>query len=99
MAKLSKDELISKYSDRFEDNSDEKISFLEDVSDSFSPADNTEEIKAKEAEIERLKADNEMLKEHYIQRFMGDVSEETKRIDNDVTNSPQEKTIIDIREI
>lgn len=97
--RLSKDELISKYSDRFEDNSEEKISFLEDVADSIIQADNSEELKAKDAEIVRLRADNDALKERYIQRFMGDVGEETKRIDNDVINTAEEKTIIDIREI
>ena len=99
MAKLSKDELIEKYSSKFEENSDEKIAFLEDVSDSIEPADNSEEIKAKDAEIERLKSDNEALKEKYIQRFMGDVSEETKKIDEDKSEDLKEKEVIDIKEI
>ena len=99
MAKLSKDELIEKYSSKFEENSDEKIAFLEYVSDSIEPADNSEEIKAKDAEIERLKSDNEALKEKYIQRFMGDVSEETKKIDEDKSEDLKEKEVIDIKEI
>ena len=99
MAKLSKDELIEKYSSKFEENSEEKIAFLEDVSDSIEPADNSDEIKAKDAEIERLKSDNEALKEKYIQRFMGDVSEETKKIDEDKTEDLKEKEVIDIKEI
>lgn len=99
MAKLSKDELIEKYSSKFEENSDEKIAFLEDVSDSIEPADNSDEIKAKDAEIERLKSDNEALKEKYIQRFMGDVSEETKKIDEDKSEDLKEKEVIDIKEI
>ena len=99
MAKLSKDELIEKYSSKFEENSDEKIAFLEDVSDSIEPADNSDEIKAKDAEIERLKSDNEALKEKYIQRFMGDVSEETKKIDDDKSEDLKEKEVIDIKEI
>lgn len=99
MAKLSKDELIEKYSSKFEENSDEKIAFLEDVSDSIEPADNGDEIKAKDAEIERLKSDNEALKTKYIQRFMGDVSEETKKIDEDKSEDLEEKEVIDIKEI
>lgn len=97
--KLSKEELIEKYSSKFDDKSEEKIAFLEDVSDSMIPADNSEEIKAKDAEIERLKSDNELLKEKYIQRFMGDVSEETKKIDEEKSEDLKEKEVIDIKEI
>jgi hypothetical protein len=99
MAKLTKDELIEKYSSMFEENSEEKIAFLEDVSDSIEPADNSDEIKAKDAEIERLKSDNEALRTKYIQRFMGDVSEETKKIDEDKSEDLEEKEVIDIKEI
>ena len=53
----------------------------------------------KDAEIERLKADNEMLKKKYIDRFLGDVDEETEKIDEEKIDEPEEKEVIDIKEI
>lgn len=95
--KLTKEEFIEKYSSKFDDNEDEKIAFLEDISDSIevTESDNSE----KDAEIERLKADNEMLKKKYIDRFLGDVDEETEKIDEEKIDEPEEKEVIDIKEI
>ena len=95
--KLTKEELIEKYSSKFEDNEDEKIAFLEDISDSIEVTET--DTSEKDAEIERLKADNEMLKKKYIDRFLGEVSEETKEIDEEKIDEPEEKEVIDIKEI
>lgn len=95
--KLTKEELIEKYSSKFDDNEDEKIVFLEDISDSIEVIESDDS--EKDAEIERLKADNEMLKKKYIDRFLGEVSEETKEIDEEKIDEPEEKEVIDIKEI
>ena len=95
--KLTKEELIEKYSSKFDDNEDEKIAFLEDISDSIEVTESDDS--EKEAEIERLKADNEMLKKKYIDRFLGDVDEETEKIDEEKIDEPEEKEVIDIKEI
>lgn len=94
--KLTKEEFIEKYSSKFEDQ-DEKIAFLEDISDSIEVTET--DTSEKDAEIERLKTDNEMLKKKYIDRFLGEVSEETKEIDEDKFDEPEEKEVIDIKEI
>lgn len=95
--KLTKEELIEKYSSKFDDNEDEKIAFLEDISDSIEVTESDDS--EKDAEIERLKADNEMLKKKYIDRFLGDVDEETEKIDEEKIDEPEEKEVIDIKEI
>lgn len=95
--KLTKEEFIEKYSSKFDDNEDEKIAFLEDISDSIEVKET--DTSEKDAEIERLKTDNEMLKKKYIDRFLGEVSEETKEIDEDKVDEPEEKEVIDIKEI
>lgn len=95
--KLTKEEFIEKYSSKFDDNEDEKIAFLEDISDSIEVTET--DTSEKDAEIERLKADNEMLKKKYIERFLGEVSEETKEIDEEKIDEPEEKEVIDIKEI
>ena len=95
--KLTKEELIEKYSSKFDDNEDEKIAFLEDISDSIEVTESDDS--EKDAEIERIKADNEMLKKKYIDRFLGDVDEETEKIDKEKIDEPEEKEVIDIKEI
>ena len=95
--KLTKEELIEKYSSKFDDNEDEKIAFLEDISDSIEVTES--DTSEKDAEIERLKTDNEMLKKKYNDRFLGNVDEETKEIDEEKIDEPEEKEVIDIKEI
>ena len=93
--KLTKDEIIEKYSSKFE-NDDEKIAFLEDISDSIEVTDDSE----KDAEIERLKTDNEMLKKKYIDRFLnGEEAEEKAEEFKEEIDEPEEKEVIDIKEI
>lgn len=91
--KLTKDEFIEKYQGKFEDD-DEKIAFLEDISDSIEVTDDGE----KDAEIERLKTDNEMLKKRYIDRFLGGGEEKSEEVEEEI-DEPEEKEVIDIKEI
>ena len=93
--KLTKEEFIEKYSSKFE-NDDEKIAFLEDISDSIEVTD----VSEKDAEIERLKTDNEMLKKKYIDRFLnGEEAEEKAEEFKEEIDEPEEKEVIDIKEI
>lgn len=91
MAKLTKEELISKIKDSEIDN-EIKISLLEDVADSFE--DNTSEWEAKYKDLE----------EKYIARFTEkteDKSEETETEEpkEDESEEMEEKEVIDIQEI
>lgn len=98
--KLTKEEFIEKYSSHFE-NDDEKIAFLEDISDSIEVKDDSgEEVEKLNATIEQLKTDNEMLKQKYIDRFLsGEEAEEKAEEFEDKIEEPEEKEIIDIKEI
>ena len=102
--KLSKEEFIEKYSAKFESD-DEKIEFLEDISDSIEAkaeesVDNSEEVEKLTASIEQLKVENEMLKKKYIDRFMNGEEAEKKAEDFDEKiDEPEEKEVIDIKEI
>ena len=95
--KLTKEEFIEKYSSKFE-NDDEKIAFLEDISDSIEVTES--DLSEKDAEIERLKTDNEMLKKKYIDRFLnGEEAEEKAEEFKEEIDEPEEKEVIDIKEI
>lgn len=95
--KLTKEEFIEKYSSKFE-NDDEKIAFLEDISDSIEVTES--DTSEKDAEIERLKTDNEMLKKKYIDRFLnGEEAEEKAEEFKEEIDEPEEKEVIDIKEI
>lgn len=97
--KLTKEELIEKYSSHFE-NEDEKIAFLEDISDSIEVKDKGEEVEKLNATIEQLKTDNEMLKKKYIDRFLtGEEAEEKAEEFEEKIDEPEEKEVIDIKEI
>ena len=101
MAVISKEELIKKVNESSLSD-DEKISFMEDITDSWSK-DVNEEYKARyeaekkemEAEIARLEADAEELKARYKERFLS--GEEKKDIIDDV-KIDEDKTI-DVKEI
>ena len=93
MAKLTKEELISKIKDSaIED--EMKIELLEDITDSF-------EIEDRSSELEEMTAKYEDLKSKYIARFET-VSEESK--DEEVKEEPKdeeikEEEVIDVKEI
>ena len=101
MAVISKEELIKKVNESSLTD-DEKIAFMEDITDSWSEDVNEEykaqyeaEKKGMEAEIARLESEAEELKVRYKERFLS--GEEKKGIVEDVTENKDE--IIDIKEI
>lgn len=94
MAKMSKEELLSKVTERVEDES-LKMELLEDISDSMEVADTTEADSLR-AELEAKKAEYDALKAKYISRFteaVADVVEEIKE------EEPKEEEVIDVKEI
>ena len=100
--KLTKKEFIEKYSSKFEDK-DEQIAFLEDISDSIEVTDDSEksaEIEKLNSEIERLKNDLDMQKQRYIDRFIdGEELEKKAEEFKEEIDEPEEKEVIDIKEI
>lgn len=101
MAVISKEELIKKVNESSLSD-DEKISFMEDITDSWSEDVNEEyraryeaEKKEMEANIASLEAEAEELKARYKERFLS--GEEKKDVIEDVTENKDE--IIDIKEI
>lgn len=101
MAVISKEELIKKVNESSLTD-DEKISFMEDITDSWRDDVNEEykaryeaEKKAMEANIASLEAEAEELKARYKERFLS--GEEKKDVIEDVTENKDE--IIDVKEI
>lgn len=101
MAVISKEELIKKVNESSLTD-DEKISFMEDITDSWSEDVNEEykaryeaEKKGMEAEIASLEAEAEELKARYKERFLS--GEVKKDIAEDITENKDE--IIDVKEI
>lgn len=90
MAKMSKEELISKING-LEIDDNVKIELMEDVTDSMevaSEVDNTE--------IERLKAENEDLRTKYKERFLkGDDKKDKEEKEDEM----EEKEVVDVKEI
>lgn len=97
MAKLTKDELLSKISEKVE-NQDLSIELMEDISDSFNVDESS--IKAEyESKIAELTEALDELKRKYKERFVKgeDVMEEAKE-----EIAPEELTeeeVIDVKEI
>ena len=100
MAKMTDTEFINKYSDVFSDNSEKQMEFLEDISDSVKQVDNSEDKKVIEGlqkQLEQERTEKELIKEKYINRFMGgDIIYKEKEVE---MPEPQEKQVIDIKEI
>lgn len=101
MAVISKEELIKKVNESSLTD-DEKISFMEDITDSWSEDVNEEykaryeaEKKGMEAEIASLEAEAEGLKAKYKERFLS--GEVKKDIVGDIAENKDE--IIDVKEI
>ena len=101
MSVISKEELIKKVNESSL-TEDEKISFMEDITDSWVE-DINEEYKARyeaekkemEANIASLEAEAEELKARYKERFLsGEVKKDMKL---DVTENKEE--IVDVKEI
>ena len=100
MAKLSADELIKKYTvdKKISEDDDKLIELMEDISDSVVVNDGESEEMAKlKADNEKLANDYSDLKERYKNRFLdSEVRFQEKEVE---TPEPQEKEIIDIKEI
>ena len=96
MAKLSKEELMAKI-DASSMAEDEKISFMEDITDSIE-IDNSELENTKE-ELEKVKVELEDVKGKYKARFLeGEEVKELKET-NEVEPEMEEKEIVDIKDI
>lgn len=99
--KLTKEEFIEKYQSKFDGDDEAKIEFLEDISDTLEVAESDEKGEKEaelEAEIERLKGDNEMLKKRYIDRFLGSEEKASEDVEEKI-DEPEEEEVIDIKEI
>lgn len=94
MAKMSKEELLSKITDKVDDES-LKMELLEDVSDSMEIADTTE-LDGLKAELENKKAEYDELKSKYISRFTEAVKED---VEVKKEEEPEEKEVIDVKDI
>lgn len=95
MAKLSKEELIKKVSEKVMDE-DVQIELMEDITDSFETetVDTSSEDKAR---IEELETQVKELKAKYKERFLKGSDEKEDEDDEDV--ELKEKEVIDIKEI
>lgn len=93
MAKLSKEELLKKISEKVLDN-DLSVELLEDITDSMDVSDDAEK-QALQDKITELESKLEELKAKYKERFLtNDKSEEPEE-----PEEPKEENIIDIKEI
>lgn len=93
MAKLSREELLKKISEKVLDN-DLSVELLEDITDSMDVSDDAEK-QALQDKIAELESKLEELKAKYKERFLtNDKSEEPEE-----PEEPKEENIIDIKEI
>lgn len=98
MAKLSKEEFIAKIDAATGLTEEEKVSFMEDIADTFEPADNSE-LENVKAELEKKTAEYDELLEKYKARFMS--GEEVKVVDEEEKVEPEmeEKEYVDVKDI
>lgn len=92
MAKVTREELISKINDYEGVSDDIKIELMEDITDSF---DDTELNELNE-EINRTKEELEDLKKKYKERF---TEVKTEKIKDDVDGIYEDREYIDVKEI
>lgn len=99
MAKLSKEELIQKI-DSLPLSDDEKISLMEDISDSMEVSDNSE-LESVKADLEKALMDVEDLKAKYKARFLsGEVKiEDTPAEEVEEVKEEEEPEVIDVKDI
>lgn len=95
MAKYSAEELSSRINE-LEIDDDVKISLMEDITDSISPAE-SEELAKLQAEIENTAKELSDLKEKYKARFLSAV--EVEEVKEDETDEYKETEVIDVKEI
>lgn len=102
MAKLTKEEFMKKI-DESSMSDDEKISFMEDVSDSFDNVDTTELENAKN-DLESVKTELELLKSKYKERFLSgeEIAKVEEKVDDaidEIDPEMKEEEIIDVKDI
>lgn len=101
MSKLTKEEIIKKYTEEKEyfPDDDSKIEFMEDVTDSMveESSDKDDEIKKLKEENERLTSEVSDIKTKYKERFLTSENKSEEKIEE--PEEPEEKTVIDIKEI
>ena len=102
MPKLTKEEIIKKYTEEKEyfPDDDSKIEFMEDITDSIveDSSDKDEEIKKLKEENERLASEVSDIKTKYKERFLTSENKSEEKIE-EKNEEPEEKTVIDIKEI
>lgn len=96
MAKLTKEELIAKVNESAGLSEEEKISFMEDITDSFEVEDNSE-LEQVKAELEAKTKEYDELVEKYKARFMS--NEEVKEEKDEVEPEMEEKEYVDVKDI
>ncbi len=103
MAKLTAEEFIKKYTvdKKISEDDDVLIELMEDISDSVVENETeSEEITKLKADNEKLAADYADLKERYKNRFLSsEVEVEEKTEEKDEDGEPEEKEVIDVKEI
>ena len=92
MAKLSKDELLAKISEKITD-PDLSIEILEDITDSFD-VDDTEVKSEMQAKIDDLESKLDDLKSKYKARFL----DSTVKVEDELSKDDDEDKVIDIKE-
>lgn len=97
MAKLSKEELIKKVSEKVMDE-DVQIELMEDITDSMETetVDTSSEDKERISELETQVKE---LKQKYKERFLKGFDEKEEKEDEDEDVELKEKEVIDIKEI
>ena len=97
MAKLSKEELLSKITEKVQDE-DLSIELMEDISDSFGGDD--ESVKAEyETKISELISALDELKKKYKERFLKGEESEEETPSEEPSEELEEKEVIDVEEI
>ena len=97
MAKLSKEELLSKITEKILDE-DLSIELMEDISDSFGGDD--ESVKAEyETKISELTSALDELKKKYKERFLKGEESEEETPSEESNEELEEKEVIDVEEI
>jgi hypothetical protein len=102
MAKLTAEEFIKKYTvdKKISEDDDVLIELMEDISDSVVENETeSEEITKLKADNEKLAADYADLKERYKNRFLSSEVEEKTEEKTEEEGEPEEKEVIDVKEI
>lgn len=97
MAKLSKEELIQKISEKVLDE-DVQIELMEDITDSME-IENVDTNSEDKQRIEELETELKEVKQKYKERFLKGSEKEEKEDEETEDTEMKEKEVIDIKEI